>query len=124
MGVRRGKAAFFQWVQVPPGHRSSRDFWGHVILLAAFTGGFRLEVHHSVTKKDTKDVPVVLGLDRSTNLDDEERLHRHRSPNRAASIASAAATEKSSGSKAPPIHSSCSAWSGWLGSARMASRSR
>jgi len=23
-GVRRGKAALFQWVQVPPGHRSSR----------------------------------------------------------------------------------------------------
>ncbi len=24
LGVRRGKAALFQWVQVPPGHRSSR----------------------------------------------------------------------------------------------------
>ncbi len=24
-GVRRGKAALFQWVQVPPGHRSSRS---------------------------------------------------------------------------------------------------
>jgi hypothetical protein len=23
LGVRRGKAALFQWVQVPPGHRSS-----------------------------------------------------------------------------------------------------
>ncbi len=23
MGVRRGKAALFQWVQIPPGHRSS-----------------------------------------------------------------------------------------------------
>ena len=23
-GVRRGKAALFQWVQIPPGHRSSR----------------------------------------------------------------------------------------------------
>ncbi len=23
-GVRRGKAAFFQWVQVPPGERSRR----------------------------------------------------------------------------------------------------
>ena len=23
-GVRRGKAAFFQWVQAPPGNRSSR----------------------------------------------------------------------------------------------------
>ncbi len=24
LGVRRGKAALFHWVQVPPGHRSSR----------------------------------------------------------------------------------------------------
>ncbi len=24
LGMRRGKAALFQWVQVPPGHRSTR----------------------------------------------------------------------------------------------------
>jgi hypothetical protein len=31
-GVRRGKAALFQWLQIPPGHRSSRkqaeQSWG------------------------------------------------------------------------------------------------